>query len=534
MIEIAALLGMAAVGFGAAHALRMPVIPFLLAAGIALGTISLLGEGQLVETILGDQDFVQDVLMLGATLLLFVAGTDLSARRVDRYKKLALEIGLIQFIALAASGLAVATLLGYMLVDSLYIGLALAASSTLVGVRLLQERRQMFEPFGRIVTGVLLVQDLLVVVLMAVLTQVGAGPDAMLAGLGGTLLLGLLALLMVQYIAPALIAEGDLDSESLLLLVLSTLFGFMGLGWLLLGNAGVVPAAFLAGVALSGFPVSGLVHGQLRPIYDFFLATFFTALGVAIVTVGTVNIGHALLLSLVVLLITPPMVVIIAERSGLSARPAIESGLLLAQTSEFSLVVVLYGLVLGQIGNDLFATLALTTVITMMLTPVLTSDRVVWQLMRWHPLSRERVSGPRPHDHLLLLGAGHTAQPVLDALITSGVDLIVIEEDPATINQLREQGIRCIRGDAADPAVLRDAGVHRARAIVSMIRRPLNLTALFKYVDEDTTPVLVRVFEDYEAEVVREYGGTPISFAHATADAFFDWFDDTFSPSQTP
>lgn len=531
MIEIAALLGVAAAGFGAAHALRMPVIPFLLAAGLALGTVSLLGEGQLVESLLGDQDFVQDVLMLGATLLLFVAGTDLSARRVDRYKKLALEIGLVQFVALAASGLAAATLLGYVLVDSLYIGLALAASSTLVGVRLLQKRRQMFEPFGRVVTGVLLVQDLLVVVLMAVLTQVGAGPDSMLAGLGGTLILGLLALLMVQYVAPALIVEGNLDNESLLLIVLSTLFGFIGLGSLLLGSAGVIPAAFLAGVALSGFPVSGLVHGQLRPIYDFFLAVFFTALGVAIVTVGSVHIGHALIFSLVVLLVTPPLVVIIAERSGLSARPAIESGLLLAQTSEFSLVVVLYGLVLDQIGTDLFATLALTTVITMMLTPVLTSDRVVWQLMRWHPLSREPASGTRPHGHLLLLGAGRTARPVLDALVASDVDLVVIEEDPATINQLREQGITCIRGDAADPAVLRDAGVHRARAVVSMIRRPLNLATLFRYVDANT-PVLVRVFEDEEAEAVRTHGGTPISFAHATANAFFDWFDATFPESE--
>lgn len=518
MVEITVLLTVAAIGFGAAHYFRMPAIPFLLAAGLILGTTSLLG----------DQEFVQDVMILGVTILLFLDGTDLSARRVGHYKKLAIEIGTLQFLALAGAGIAVASALGYVLVDSLYIGLALAASSTLVAVRLLQKRRQMFEPFGRTVTGVLLVQDVLIIVLIPLLTRVGDGTLAMLQGVGGTLLLGALAVLMVQYVAPKLIVDLELDNESLLLVILSVLFAFMGLGWLL--DAPLVSAAFLAGVSLSGFPISGLVHGQLRPIYDFFLAIFFTALGVAIVAPGVVNVWHATVFSLVVLLVTPPLVVLIAERTGMSARPSIESGLLLAQTSEFSLVVALQGLVLGQITNDLFTTIALTTVITMMLTPMLTTNKVVWQLMRWHPTSRSESLDTQPSNHIVVLGAGKSAQPIIDALRNKGIDLLIIDEDPAVVDKLRTQGAVCLRGDGADKAVLRDAGVHRARAVVSMIRRPSDLAPLFEYVDDDT-PVLVRVFEDEEADEIRRLGGTPISFSHAAADAFFEWFDTEHDPS---
>ncbi len=520
MVEIAVLLGVAAAGFGAAHYFKLPAIPFLLAAGLALGA----------TTLLADQDFVEDVLLLGVTLLLFIAGTDLSARRVGKYKALAIEIGVVQFAVLSLAGIGAASALGYLIVDSLYIGLALAASSTLVGVRLLQKRQQMFEPFGRTVIGILLVQDLLIVLLIPVLTRISDGATAIALGVLGTLALAGLAWVMVQYIAPKLIVDLDLDNESLLLVILSVLFGFMGLGWLM--DVPLISAAFLAGVSLSGFPVSGLVHGQLRPIYDFFVAVFLTALGVVIVAPGVVNVGHAIIFSLVVILITPLLVILLAERNGtLSARPAIESGLLVAQTSEFSLVVVLQGLVLNQVSPDLFTTIALTTVITMMLTPFLTDDRVVWQFMRWHPLSRERRAGTSPSNHVVLLGAGKSAQRIIDELQEADVGLVVVDEDPGVIDQLRKQGLDCIRGDGGDQAVLRKAGVHRACAIVSMIRRPLDIEPLFRYVD-DEIPVLVRVFEDNEADRIRELGGTPILFSHAAADAFFEWFDNEHTISK--
>lgn len=511
MIEITLILGVAALGYGVAHYFRLPAIPFLLAAGLGLGA----------TTLLGDQAFVEDVLILGAAILLFIAGTNLSARRVGRYKALAAEIGLLQFALLSALGLGVAWALGYALVDSLYVGLALAASSTLVAVRLLQKRKQMFEPFGRAVTGVLLVQDILVVLLIPVLTRAPDGGTAMLLGVGGTLVLVALAALMVRWGAPYLIVELDLDTESILLAVLAVLFAFLGLGALL--DLPVISAAFLAGVALSGFPISQLVLGQLQPIYDFFMAVFFTALGVIVIVPGVVAIGHALVFAALVVIITPLAVIPIAERAGLSARSATETGLLIAQTSEFSLVVALQGFVLNQIGADLFATITLVTALTMMLTPFLTVDRLVRQLMRWHPLSREGRRSER-QGHAVMLGYVPSAEPVLRRLLELGLDVVVVDEDPGVVDRLREEGVECLRGDAGEKAVLREAGVHRAQVVISTIRRPLEIEPLFDYVGEET-PVLARVFEDEEAERIEALGGTPISFSHAAAESFLEWFD---------
>jgi CPA2 family monovalent cation:H+ antiporter-2 len=512
MVELTVLLGLAAAGMGLSRWTQLPAIPFLL-----LGSLGLSATG-----LVGDPQFVEDVLFLSVSVLLFVVGTDLSLQRVGPFTSVALRIGVVQFVGLAAAGIGLALGLHYGLTDALYLGLALAASSTIVGVRLLQRRQQMFEPFGRTVVGVLLLQDVLVVLLLPVLIRFPDGPSALLGSLGGTaLLLGGVAIVMKGLVP--LLLERNLESETKLLVVLGVLFGFMGVAeWV---DVPRFAAAFLAGVSLSGFPISGLVRSEMQPLYDFFAALFFASLGVAAAVPDPVTIGHALLFGGMVLVVTPLLVAAVGEWAGLVARPALESGLLLAQTSEFSLVVGLQALVVGQITGDVFAVIVLTTVFTMMATPLLTSESVVWELVRWHPSRRGDALSEVPSGHVLLLGGGQSARPILRLLRESEYEAIVVDEDPAVVDRLRADGVTCVRGDGADLSVLLDAGAAQARLIVSTLRTPTVLGDLLNYVG-DAVPILVRVFEDEEEEWVEARGGTPVHFAHAAAESFAQWFAD--------
>lgn len=512
MIEIAALLGVASVAFGLAHYLRVPAIPFLLIGGVVVG----------FSGVITAQDFVADVLILSVILLLFIAGTDLSVRRVGDYKRVALQIGSLQFLLLGAVGLGAAVMLGYVWSDALYLALALAASSTLIVVRLLAKRRQMFESFGRATTGVLLVQDMLIILLIPIATRIGEGWAGAAAGVGATLLLVALAAVMVRYIAPVLIERMQLDTEGLLLVILSVLFTFLGLAWLM--GAPLISAAFLAGVSLSGFPVSSIVHGELRPISDFFLAVFFTALGTVIVVPGVEGLWHAAVFAVLVIVVTPPLVTIVAERAGLTARSSLESGLLLSQTSEFSLVVGLQGLVLGQISQDLFTVIALTSVLTMLATPIISSEAALWRLMKLHPLRTRGRPKRTPSDHILLLGGGETVRPLLETLLLSGHEVLVVDEDPSTVSNLRDENISCMRGDASDAQVLRAAGADQARIIISTLPRPRTIRPVYAIAGD--TPVLVRVFEEHDEASVRTMGGIPISFSEAAVEEFLQWFDN--------
>ncbi len=515
MVELTILLGLAAAGMGLSRWTEFPAVPFLIAGSLGLSATGLVGDPQ----------FVEDVLFLSVSVLLFVVGTDLSLDRVGPFKPAALRIGLVQFSGLAAAGIGLALGLDYALPGALYLGLALAASSTIVGVRLLTRRQQLFEPFGRTVVGVLLLQDVLVVLLLPVLIQFPEGATAMLWSLGGTvLLLGGVAVVM-KAVVPFLL-EQEFDSETQLLTVLGVLFAFMGVGEAL--DVPRFAAAFLAGVSLSGFPFSGLVHSEMQPLYDFFAAIFFASLGMAATVPTWSLVGHAALFSGVVLLLTPLLVAVVGAWTGLVARPALESGLLLAQTSELSLVVGLQALVVGQIGGDVFGVIVLTTVLTMMATPLLTRESVVWELVRWHPSRRPDQLPEVPSGHVLLLGGGQSTRPILRLLRESAHEAVVIEEVPTVVDRLRARGVTCIRGDGGDVSVLLEAGAAQAEIIVSTLRTPMVLEDLLHYVG-DTVPILVRVFEDRDAEWVDARGGTPTPFSDAAGEAFMTWFTQEHS-----
>ena len=265
MITVVLILAAAAAGFGLATWQRLPAAPVLLLAGIAMNLFGWIEPGPML----------QSTLLLGLTFMVFVVGTELDIDRVGEHVGAAIRVGLAQFVVLGSIGLGAARLLGYDWHTAMYLGLALTASSTLLIVSLLQQRQQLFEPFGRLVVGALLVQDVLVVLLLPVLTHITDGTAAIALQIAATLGLIVLTWACVRWVAPVLLMRLELDEESTLLAVLAILFTFMGVAY-----AADIPAvigAFLAGVALSGFPLGGIVRGQVTSLADFFLAVFFVA-----------------------------------------------------------------------------------------------------------------------------------------------------------------------------------------------------------------------------------------------------------------
>jgi CPA2 family monovalent cation:H+ antiporter-2 len=509
MTAIALLLGGAALGYGIAHWLRLPPTPLLVVVGVILARFGLV-----------QAEFLEETLILGVTFLLFVTGIELNPQRVRAQKRPALRVGLLQFTVLGAVGFVVARLLGFDGISSVYVSLALTASSTLVVVRLLQRRRQLFEPTARLVLGVLLLQDVLVILLVPVLTYLPAGLVPAAIGTLGTLVLVALAWACSRWVSPLLLRLGR-ETEVLLLGALTLLALFIGLADAF--GLPLVVGAFLAGVALSAFPVNGVLRPQLNSIADFFNAIFFTALGAIIPVLGLADVARAFVLTLVVVLLTPPLVAFVAERYGFSLRQAIESGLLLAQTSEISLVVGLYGLLALQIDAGVFGIIALVTVVTMALTPFLATDRVVWWITRHYPAAGPPATAPAEDGHVLLLGTGATGLPLLETILAAGHRVVVVDDDPVVIARLREADIACIRGDATDPVILRLAHADRAAIIVSTIRRPEDNRRVLEFARG--VPTLVRVFEEHDARLIAEFGGTAIVYADAAAEGMLRWFD---------
>ncbi len=522
MNELALLLLVAAAGHGLALWSGMPTIPVLLGSGMLLSFSGLVRQDGL-ETAAELEDLpLFTFLGLGLTVLVFASGLELNPQRFRRQRRPVLWVGFSQFAVMGAVGFGAARLLGFGPLESVYLGFAVSASSTLVALRQLQATQQSYEPHGRMVIGVLLLQDALTIAILVALTHWGSGPMWLLQGYGWAALMAGVAWWLQRQGARPLLERCRGDEESILLGVLALLFLFLGASHL--AGLPLVVGAFLAGYSLSSFPVSGLVGGLLLSLSDFFRSVFLVALGALVVIPQAGTVGTAFVLAALVVTITPPLVTVVAEWTGLTTRPAIESGLLLAQTSEYSLVLGLVGMRMGHVGTETFAVIALMAVITMTSTPLLARYEVARHLLQFHPSRRKARPAPFDiDDHVLLLGLGSAGKWVLRPLLAAGHRILVVDDDPSLIAEMDRQGIPCLRGDGSDEHVLERAGATRARLIISSMRRledarkALALTNL-------GIPVIVRVFEDRDAGAVRHLGGIPVSNAEATATEFMKWF----------
>lgn len=506
----------AAIAFGASKFFRLPPIPLLMLSGVALRALAEQFEFEIPQEIIGQ------MIEIGLAMLVFTAGVDLSPRRMFGRTREIVIVAVTQFFALGAAGVFTAIYLGYDLTTSLYLGCALSASSTLVVVRHLQSRRQMFEPFGRLVLGVLLLQDVFIILLMVALIQSPEGWLSSLLGVGRAIVLGAFAVILHKWTVPFIAKKLKLDDEELMLGSLGLLFAFSGLAYLF--ELPFLVGAFFAGFALSAFPMNGLVRGMLGSLSGFFLALFFICIGAVLTMPSLQVIGHSLIFIAVLITITVILVSVVAEWVGFSTRASIETGILLSQTSEFSLLIALAGVASGQITPELFSMIALITVSTMTLTPFISKDTVAWSLMKLHPRYRRGESDcGNLSNHAVMLGYGRAGARTLKALKEAGISTIVIDDDAAVIRRLITQKVACIQGDGSDEHTLSRANCRQARVVLCSMRRTRDAQIALDYLKDYPTKVLVRTFEAEETETVRRAGGIPVQTAEASTKTFLEW-----------
>lgn len=526
MTELAVLLFVAAIGYGLSRWTGIPAIPLLLGLGMVLSFSGLVSHDSVAPGQEEGGDPLFFVIELGLAFLVFASGIEMNPSRFRRQRRAVLWVGIVQFSTMGLVGWLAAGLLGYTGMEAVYLGFAVSASSTLVVLRQLQLSQQSFEPHGRMVIGVLLVQDALTIAVLIALTHHAGGAAWVATGFGWAALMTAAAWFLQRGAARWIVERCRGDEESMLLAVLTVLFVFLGGAHF--AELPLVVGAFLAGYSLSGFPVSGLVSGLILSLTDFFRAIFFVALGALVVVPAAEVVGTAVILSLLIIVITPPLVTAIAEWTGLTTRAAVESGLLLAQTSEYSLILGFVGMQLGHLSAEAFAVIALMAVATMTCTPLLARDSVARFLVRLHPLRRRHRLGPSHdiEDHVLILGLGSGGMWVLRPLLKAGVPVLVVDDDPVVIAELDREGVPCLRGDGSDEHVLDRAGASKARLILASMRRVGDAEKVLAHTRG--VPVLARVFEEEDAERIRNAGGIPVSNSEAAADGFLAWFGTRF------
>lgn len=202
-LQIAAILGVAAVAGAGALLLRQPLIVAFIAVGILLGPSGLAWVVQSGE--------IELFARLGIALLLFVVGLKLDLHVIRTVGPVALATGMCQVLFTSVAGFLIAIALGMPVISATYVAVALTFSSTIIIVKLLSDKREVDTLHGRIAVGFLIVQDIVAVLVMIGLTAVGQagsgtslGLEALLVVAKGALMLATVAVL-IRYVLPALL-----------------------------------------------------------------------------------------------------------------------------------------------------------------------------------------------------------------------------------------------------------------------------------------------------------------------------------------
>ncbi len=470
-----------------ARALRQPLLLAYIGAGLLIGPRGL--------GIVQSEKTIAELSELGLAFLMFIVGLEIDLKKLVSSGRVGVPVAVGQVVLCALIAYGAVILFGFSGLPALYLGVASAFSSTMIVVKLLSDKSELDTVDGRLTLGILLVQDVLAIVVLALqpnLQHPSLAPIllSLIAGLG--LVAG--ALLVARYVLPVVFNWAAKSPEIILISAVSwcLLIGYLAI----LADFSIAMGALIAGVALSTLPYTLDVVAKIRGLRDFFVTLFFVALGMQLELGAPRVLLAALVLSAVVitsrfLTVTPMLMA-----AGYGSRVGILSAIALGQAGEFALVIVSIGLALGHIDREITSVMALTLVITSTLS--------TYMVMSNHRLARLAVDALARlglHEHagdeaatpagagtsasIVLLGFHRVASSLLHAARSgpNGSGMHIVDFSPEVYQRLRAMQVPITYGDISHLDTLEHVGVEHAGLVLSTVsddflRSTSNMTLL--------------------------------------------------------
>lgn len=469
--------------------LRIPSVVGFLLTGMIIGphTIKLIKNTHDIEL------FAE----IGIVLMMFIIGIEFSIKKLHRIRKFIIIGGVGQVLLTIAAVFGISLLFGYGINTSIFFGFLVSLSSTAIVLKLLQDRRQLDSPHGKIEIGILLFQDLCVmpmVVLIPILGISAAGAEgidtfdtlkkiAVAVIVINAVFFGLRYLLphILYAIVKTRLKEIFIITSLLLCLGISVLTNYLGLS-LALG-------AFIAGLLISETKYSHQVSADILPFKEVFNSLFFISVGMLLdfnylyENTGTVFslaagifVLKSMLVGSLVLLLKYPL------------RVAIIAGLGLAQIGEFSFILAKLGLGYNLITQDIFQAFLASSIFTMIITPFVfnLSPQAATRIEKgriFKPLKRLETSRTHQNseeedrreikNHTIIVGYGLNGRNLARILRRRKIPYVIIELNPDNVKEAAEKNETVVYGDATKDHILEEAGIKNAKLVTFAISDPL-------------------------------------------------------------
>ncbi|MCU4752808.1 cation:proton antiporter [Halobacteria archaeon AArc-curdl1] len=509
---------------------KQPTIVAYVLTGLVVGPIGfgIVAEDQLIE-ILAE---------LGLGFLLFLLGIEMRFEDIREIARPVAAIAFGQAILQAIASTAVALFLGFTLFQSLMIALATTFGATPIIVKVLGDKDDLETLYGKVDVGVLIFQDIYLVMALAILA-VGSveGIGEIAANIGRVFLLmgliGLVSSLASKYFLPTLLRASAANKSTLFTVGIAWAFLFIFAAESL--ELSVEIGAFLAGLALAQLPYSTELKERMRPVTNFFIAIFFASIALQMEIDQLLAYWQEAVIACILLLGINFFIVF-----GLfySQRFDIETSFLgtisMLQVSEFSLVLGALALEQEFIEEGILGFLSLMALITMPTSTyyVLYNRRIyaavrpyLERLERDDPIETQPVEY---ENHAVIVGYSRLTSELADVLNDAVDEIVFIEDRAEHVSELQEADYGFIFGNARHGDVRQEANLAGAEVLVS----DANRTDVNRRLVEDAPDALsiIAATTESESRLLRESGADYVvlkrGFIGEELESFLELLDD--------
>jgi Kef-type K+ transport system membrane component KefB/Trk K+ transport system NAD-binding subunit len=467
--ELSIVVAVGALVAGFMHYFKQPLIIGHILTGVIVGP-TLLG-------VISNEGSFGVFGSIGVALLLFIIGLELNLKVFSKLGKVVFITTAFQVGVITLAGMALSTLIGFGGLESFIIGLSLALSSTIIIVKVLNDKKEVTRLYAQVAIGVLILQDVIATVGKIYLSAQSG--DSSLFGIIFLLARGVVIIYGLYWLSrnilPKLIRELESSKELLLLfslgwgLGLATLFEKTGFS--------IEVGALFAGISLAALPFSKEIGARLKPLRDFFIVIFFISLGNSLVPGELPGVLiPATLLSLVVLVIKPVSVLLSMGASGYTKRASFKTAVALGQVSEFSLVFLYSAVSYGLATEKAQSTVTLVALITFAAsTYMMKYDDELFEKLESKLQFFERRITKLEKDYdiptypVILVGYRKGGAEFIRTFKKMKKRFVVVDYDPEVIEMLDRQNLNLLYGDVTDPEMTEELQLDKAKLIVSTI-----------------------------------------------------------------
>lgn len=449
--------------------LKLPSMIGLFITGIVLGHA------------INDTSIISSVSELGVIFLLFIIGLEFSVEKFSAIKRYALIGGILQVVLTTILVACLGLILGLNIPSSIFLGFLVAFSSTAIVMKVMQQRHITHSVQGRVTLGILIFQDMAVIIVILI-TPLLAGEPLHINALPELLLkivgMGVLIYIGAKWFIPLALRDAA-KTKNRDLFMLLTLFICIGTTFATtLIGIGPELGAFIAGLLISNTEYSHHTLGYIQPFQDVFMSIFFISIGLMVnLHLFLGNIFIIIALTVIILAINFLATLITGIALKLPTKVSISIAILLSQIGEFSFVLAKEGMKLGLMTNEYFSIFLGVSILTMSSTPFLEklTPKIVTAFSKIDyfkvddeltELPEELEDSQEIEDHVILVGMGLNGKQMAKACKEFRIPYRIVDMNPIIVENQQALGIPIIYGRASNESVLRELNITSALCIV--------------------------------------------------------------------